>query len=600
MPNHEREAVIDVLVQETESLQEAEPIRLEREFGELRWTARAKETSASIFLQGRYIPGIQALLEFTDNSVGYRNRREVFPTVITVIAERNRINVTDFGGIGADVEDIKRFALVGETEDVGIGYRGAGAKYAVWFLGEDLEINAKKAGEAIEHSVKIAGFGNPHIEYKGMFAIDPSPSIWPLEKGRFEIIVRRLKDPSNLPGGAAMRRAFGEVYRPLLTQREVKAKDIRPLEPRIIVRPDGQVEEVNDRIVLFLATRKKKRQVRPLEIPLLPGHSEDKLEVAKTSRGELIWFWVGEIDVKDRASKAVRPGIRFYYDGRLLNIDYCGFNDKDPKLAGLVGEAHLDNIEGVKAQLTVNKSAGINTESDQWQRVVKTMNRSLASFVQTLQEKPLPLFEEKPKFLNRAFAMARRLTDLSLKNMAREGILISQEDLRILQGETKGQVYTPPRGERESKASKTTRKGTSWQEQKGRTLPPPEADERIQRVRKSFVDGIELGNLEDPAQLSVLLKRSEATGKRERLILVLNATNPIVSAALLQGELAVTQLVGMELSEALAEIYSSRIEDFRRFRREVLHIFGQNLMATPAYRRLEVQAFQEKVKRKKR
>lgn len=87
--------------------------KLQREFGELRWTARAKETSASVFLQGRYAPPVQALLEFTDNSVGYRNRQEQYPTVVTVIVEKNRINVTDFGGQGANAEGIKRFALVG-------------------------------------------------------------------------------------------------------------------------------------------------------------------------------------------------------------------------------------------------------------------------------------------------------------------------------------------------------------------------------------------------------------------------------------------------------------------------------------------------------
>lgn len=121
------------------------PDRLQRQYGELLWTARAKETSASIFLQGRYAPQIQALLEFIDNSVGYRNRDKPYPTVVTVIVEKNRISVTDFGGLGTDAEGIKRFARVGETEEMGIGYRGAGAKYAAWFFGKDLEINTKKS-----------------------------------------------------------------------------------------------------------------------------------------------------------------------------------------------------------------------------------------------------------------------------------------------------------------------------------------------------------------------------------------------------------------------------------------------------------------------
>lgn len=576
------------------------PEKLEREFGELRWTARAKETSASVFLQGRYTPPIQALLEFTDNSVGYRNRQEPYPTVVTVIAEKNRINVTDFGGQGANAEGIKRFALVGETEDIGIGYRGAGAKYAAWCLGEDLEINAKRAGEAVDYSVKITGFGDTKIEYQGMFAIDPSPSTWPREKGRFEIVVRKLKDSEHLPGGAAMRWAFGEVYRPLLTRQRVDLRATGSLEPRIIITPDEQVKEANDWIVLYLATRKKKRQVMPLEVPLLPGYSEDRLDVAKTRAGELIWFWAGEMDLKDKVAKAVKPGIRFYYDGRLLNIDYCGFNERDPRLAGLVGEAHLDNIVGIKSQLTVNKSVGVNTESEQWKRITQAMKAKLEPFVQALQEKPISLFEKRPEFLNRALATARRLADLSLKEMAREGILITPEDLRIMMGETKGQRYTSPAGERpRNKSEKTSKKGTPWSEQKGQTIPDKGADETIRRVRKSFIDGLELRNLEDPTQVSILAQEKDAGG-RSKQVVVLNASHPLVSSALLQGELAVVQLAGIQLAEAIAEVYSTNLEGFHRFKKEHLYKFGQYLATTPAYRRLEIRELQEKAKGKTR
>lgn len=482
---------------------------------------------------------------------------------------------------------------------MGIGYRGAGAKYAAWYFGEDLEIRAKMKGEITDYSAKIPGFGNPTIEYQGMFPIDLSPTIWPQERGRFEIIVRRVKNPDKLPGGAVMRRALAEVYRPLLVRETVDTKAVGQVEPRIILKPDGEVKEVNDRIVLFLATRKRKRQVFPLEIPLLPGHSENNLEVARTRKGELIWFWVGEMDLKDKAAKMVKPGIRLYYDGRLLNIDYCGFNERDPRLAGLVGEAHLDNIEEIKSQLSVNKSTGVNTESEQWQRIIQAMKASLNPFIQALQERPLPLFEKRPEFLTRAFATARRLADLSLKDMAKEGALITPQDLRILMGETKGQRLTPRRQEREKREPEKTGKGMPWSDQRGQTIPDKDAQETIKRIRKSFIDGLDLRNLEDPTQVSVLASEPDASG-RERQIIVLNASHPLVSAALLQGELAVIQLTGIQLAEAVAEVYSTTLEGFHHFKRELLFRFGQYLATTPAYRKLEIRELQEKAKGKKR
>lgn len=566
---------------------------LEELEGELRWTARAKETSASIFLQGRYIPVINALLEFTDNSIAYRNREKPYPAEIKVTVEKKRINVFDFGGQGANAEGIKRFALIGETEHVGISYRGAGAKYAAWFLGYDLEIRqAKSAGESVDYSAKITGFGDPQIEYQGKFSIIPRKTTWSAEKGRFEIIIRRLKHPDqyNLPRRADIGRAFGEVYRPLLAKKDC------PIEPRRIVRPDGTIEEVNDRVVLFLATRKKKSQIEPLEIPLLEGYSEDNLQLAQTEEGELIWYWVGEKDPRDKKARWAKPGIRFYYDGRLLNIDYCGFNERDPRLAGLVGEAHLDNIIEIKSQLTVNKAAGIDEKSEQWQRIIQAMRESLAPFIRTLEEKPISFFQEKPSFLDRALATARRLADLSIREMAQEATLITPQDLRILIGETTGQ--RPPRPARESqkRAPKATKEGTPWDEQKGQTIPDENAIETIKRIRKSCVDGIDLRNLEDPTQVSIFAQEKDRT-KRIRRVLILNAQNPLVITALLQGELAVMELVGTQLVEMIAQTYSSNLEDYNQFRRELLYRFGQFLINTPVYRKLESQRLQEKFDR---
>lgn len=573
--------------------------KLERQFGELRITARAKEAGASVFLLGRYPPSIQAILEFTDNSFGYRGRDNLWPTVVTVTVERNRINVTDYGGLGTDAEGIKRFARLGETEERGIGWRGAGGKYAAWYFGEDLEIKAKKAGDEVEYSTEIRGFGDPRIEYSGMFAIDALSTIFEKEKGRFEIIVRGLKDPNNLPGGAALRRVLGEVYRPLLSRQIWDGRRPFTAEKRVVVDAKGGSVGVADKVVLFLATRKKKEQVKPLKILLLEGYSEENLKTVTTKEGEVLGFWAGEMDLKNKDARSVKSGLRFYFDGRLINIDFCGFNERDPRLAGLVGEVNLDHVAGIKNELSVNKSAGINIQSDQWRRVVEAIHQALTPLVETMQKRPLPLFDKPPDFLPDALAQARRLADLAVREMAQGGVMISLPDLAVLVGETKGQKLPTAGvidGESQPSHPKTRKReegSKSWTEQKGQTIPGPGAIEAIPRIRKSCVDAVEARWLDDdPSLISVFTEREEENGKT-RKVLILNCSNPLVGSALLQGELATTELVGRELIENLARVYSTTLDDFLKFKKEALLEFGKLLVVTPAYRKLESQKLQK-------
>lgn len=561
-----------------------QPSGLERQFGELKWTPRAKEALGSVFLQeGRYPSSTQALLEFTDNSVGYRNRDRDYPTHVGVVIDKDRIVVTDYGSIGTDAEGIKQFAQIGETQEMGIGYRGGGAKFAAWYFGEDLEISAKRSDDRIEYATRINGFGNTSIDYTGMFAIDPTVSTWLLEKGRFEITIRKLKHPENLPQGAALRKAMSEVYRPLLARQVFDFKYPTKLEKRKIVDEKGLICEVDDKITLKVTTSRKTEQVLPLAIPLLPGYSEEDLKVVKTTEGERLGYWAGEMDTLDSRSKLVEPGMRFYYDGRLITIDYCGFDKRDPHLSGLVGEVHLDHIKGIKEQLPVNKSAGINTQSEQWKRVIESVHRAINPLVEELQKKPILIVEQKPAFLERAFSEAKKLADLCLRDMANEGVYFTVEDLASMLAETYGQKPIIRRREG-NKPKEEKRDGKPWGEQKGRTIPGPEADPEIHRIRKSFCDRIEYINLPDAATVSVLRDIEEVS--RKCRVLQINQNSPLVQLAILEGELSTTRLVFEEIGEWAAREHSSDLDTFLKIWKESRYRIGRMLSDTAAYRRL--------------
>jgi len=557
--------------------------KLQRQFGELRWTARTKETSASVFLSGRFPPAIQALLEFTDNSAGYRNKDREYPTHIHTIIEPERISVLDYGGLGADGEGIKKFALVGETEDVGISFRGAGAKYAAWFFGEDIEIRAKKRGDDVEYTSSIKGFGDPTIEYAGTFVIDPKKSQWDLDRGRFEVIVRRLKSADQFPqGGANIRRVIGEVYRPLLSSLMVDFRSPVRLENRIILDSNGNIAEVNDKVIMTVTTRKKREQVFPLNIPLLPEYSENDRKILETSLQEKMLVWIGEMDLSNLKSKTVKPGIRFYYDGRLINIDYLGFDEKDPRLSGLTGEVHLDNIIDIKKQLSVNKSAGMNLQSEQWQRVAATLRKFLAPFVEKLQQKTLQTSENRPDYLTSVLSDARRYIDLCLREMAQEGVIITEEDLDLLVGEIRGQ-RNPPRGKQENSTQRTTRDGKKWIDQKPLTIAPEDASEELPRRRRSFIDGTDLLSLGDFTTVSRIISR--ARNQRNERILALNSENPTVQGAVSAGKLAMARLAGEELAEHVAIEFRSDMREALQLRDEIRFRHALVLAAGSDYQR---------------
>lgn len=572
-----------------EKRQEQSETRLHRQYGELMWTARAKATLGSIFLQGRYPAPIQALLEFIDNSVGHRNRDKDYPTAISLVVQRDRINVTDFGGQGADADGIRFFARLGDTKEQGIGYRGAGAKSAAFHLAMDLDLSTKKAGDDIDYFTRIDNFGDENVEYRGTFPIDASPSKWDKEKGRFEVNLRRLKVPATLMQGGAIRRVFSEVYRPLLVRTDDEQDDSAANLGRVVVDPEGNILRVSDQVVISVTgLRKIRERVEPLHIPLLPGYSEDDIQVIETNQGEKIYLWYGEMDQGNDEVKSVKPGLRFYYDGRLLNIDFCGFDGRDPRLQGLVGEVHIDNIQGIKDQLSVNKSAGINTESSQWKRVIESVNIVLSPFVEQLKNKPIAKAENIPAFLNRVINQIHKITDLCLREIAQEGALLSVEDLAILVRDVEGANYAArfanTFGSQKKDKDEINPEGNKTSHPK-KPVPDIDPSEALRRIKRSFFNRHDVKPLQNPRTVSLI--EEQRVGDRKERVLVINSNNPFVKLTLLEGELATGRLLVEELAVHIASEWCTSLEDFRVFREDLRFRIGNMLLATPEYQRLE-------------
>lgn len=567
------------------------------DFVKLRFSSRAKETFASVFLNGRYAPSTQALIEFTDNSVGYRSRDRQHATTIHVDLDetRDKIRIIDYGGLGADRNGIKFFFGIGDTKYQGIGQYGGGAKFAAFHFGNDFEIRAKKASEPIEYSTKIERFGDPTTPYKGQYPLNQTPSSWDTDKGRFEVIIRKLKnlEQLQLPSRGYLKRALGEVYRPLLARKQdgFQDRELPELPTRTVVDAKGNFHQVNDRVSITISKKRQSEEVEPLPIPLLPQYSEYNIQIAETPEGEKMWYWAGEMDLSNDASKKVEPGIRFYYDGRLITVDYCGFDKKDYRLSGLTGEVHLDHVKGIKEQLSVNKSGGVNQRSDQWQRVRVTMHEALAPLIEQMRDKSVTGPKERPAFLDKVMKDVKNAGDIGLMNLEKTGV-VDPEFRESLVGETKGQRHRSKvehTGTVDKDEKKPGRRGTPWDEQQKRTIPDIDINEAYNRPRKSYIHNFELEEHPDQEQKVSFIQNRESEGKKgvER-ILIINNANPTVQLAFKEGDLASALLLTGEYAEHLAREGSPTLEEYPNIREALRFQMDKVIFAKPEYQRMSV------------
>ncbi len=480
------------------------------------FTARIKEIFPTVFRQGRYPEPIMAMLEFTDNSVGFRAKgRDQKPSEIFITLNRDNstLSVTDIGGIGGDASSIDGFLQMGQTADIGVGTMGVGAKFAAFYFGNHLTLSDKRPGQNFQYVAELRRFGDPTLPYEQKVIINTQHTNDNAQFGVFDVTISGLK-PDALQkldklgvGPVAFQRYLGETYRPLLLKSQAAFSGLLSQESRRTVDENGNLQEVYDKVALYVTTSKRAReQIIPLEIPLvaidgIPGSEE--LKVGRTSSGDPFGYWFGEMDLT--RTNATR-GIRLYYDGRLMTID--DFNLNDPALAGLTGEVHLDNIKGIKSSFSMNKSGGVDKENDSYKEVRGTMEELLKPFVEKLRQRA----EESKKSTKPLEEILRQSQDL-VNNILR--------DLDLdLSAQAAGSNPPPP--PRETKPPEPNEPIPPKVPSERPPTPPSPNPERKKQVR-SVIDGVKMQDLPDLTEVAGLSIEMEE-GKQKRY-LILNSAN---------------------------------------------------------------------------
>lgn len=539
--------------------------------------AQIKETMASVFNGGRYPAEIQALLEFTDNSAAYRNKKKSGQSTITVSIGEDSVKIRDEGGDGTGREGIEQFLKVANSKRKGVSIRGAGGKCAAWYLGKDLIIRAKEKGTKREYKTAIHGFGDPKKIYKGRVGGEVRVSKLPEEVGFFEIEIKRLKHSDRLPVARSIVSAMAEVYRPLLVDQAGEKK------LRKTVSKDGKTVLVDDKIVLQVQhSDGVLRQVEPMSIPLKDG-DENALRYVRTNKGELISYWVGQVDGDIPASSHVKPGLRFYYDGRLVDIDFCNFPSKDARLQSLVGEVNLDHVMGIKNLLSLNKSAGVNKDTAEWERVQRAIHKAIGPYVNALLAKKIETVFTTPKFFSEAIANVKSLLADSISQLKMEGALkgaAATKMGRVLNVSPIGVAGTV--FDAATVKEKTTTSGSGGGRGGGEKK---EKGEKGAGKAGRGKDEVTTTDEEGDVIRSIDVEENPESKDAYRFVdgaLLLNASNPMVKAKLLH-ELDTTIMIGEAISDVLADQVTDKLDEYKRIKRRLLVAFGEQIKTHPTF-----------------
>lgn len=594
------------------------PPEPERQYVELRVAPRVKDTIGSVFLEGHHRPSVNATRELVDNVVDARHREEGQPpTVVFVSRTDDRLSV--FGGFEAGMgpEQIAALVSLGTTSGKGIGVRGIGAEAAAFYLARDMKINCKREGDSHEWELEVKGFGDIDEEYGGKRAIDPRPAK-DVSVGRIETILTGLKlGREELPGGAELRSALAETYRPLLpppgTLLAPLRTHVQQLPPRMVVDEKGKIVPVHDRVAMFVSYKKNTEPVLPPAIPLKDGYSPD-LNVAWTEVvdgvTEPLGYWVGEVDRSQPGGQKVGAGFTIYFDGRMvMNREWFGHDARHAALRDLVGEAHVDHVAGIKERLMVNKAQGVSTSSPEWQRIVAAMNREIAPFVEELKSRPFEADPRLPTGLDAVLAAARLCADSALSEMLKSDDVLAELLGQTALGVAQGQRHPTAKEKRGGKKRKPLGiEGVEWTDQEPRTFPEPNVDPAIARRRRGFLNSpIEARDLgASISATSIIESLKDKEGRR----LVLNTGHPSFQVLLeifrrdsVMGKFLIGKHTAEEIVDHAAELLGGKnAELLERYRAEGRYKAGQLLQKDPhlAMIKMRPNESERKVAKKKR
>ena len=467
----------------------------QRKYARLEIAGRFKDMAAQLFDSGMFDATTQALLEFTDNAAGARDREKGATRVLVSFSE-NRLRIAAFDESGMGDAEIQRLFRAGETGslDKAIGTKGVGAKFAIFALADDLEtLTAKLPGSKTQWKVSAPGLGDEKIDYTGTLAIDPETARdADVKIGIVDIVLKGMKW-KNPPSATQLARDLGTVYAPILVKEEGKwTQQTVPQESRtrIAVQPNGKLHSVADRIQIYVAASKKVVQAVPAEYKSHPGIEPiDKIVV--TSENEPLHLKAQALNLADLSITA-RPrekaaGGNFYYDGRLVER---GFYLDNPEMRDTAVRSRLrfqvdvTQVMGLKDSLQMNKSAGIRP-GPQRQRILDAVSPELTPLVEAIKTISTPPSSQiSSRFKDRVQA-ARQIADAALRRILEDGDFELDPNTvnGVLSNMRHAQERPTPSGQSNQQTPKLNLQGKEWKDQTPRTVPTRNASPDIPRRR---------------------------------------------------------------------------------------------------------------------
>lgn len=469
-------------------------------------------------LMSNYRDSQQACFDLVDNAID--NRIEGKPITIRVRVSKEELSISNQGGLGLDFEGLNNYFTWGHSDkpDTKIGKFGVGGKAAVGFLGRGMEIICSKDESDKEYRVYDPTWETRQEDLKRYEAEERKATG---QEGYFKIRVIDLKKDVNPQTLAAK---IGDIYRPLLLDGSVK------------VTINGKV-------------------VTPLTINYVEDNPDLIPEVARveTRLGNKFMLRVGALE----EGQKVKPGIRCYYKGRLIDDEQFFGHPGPAQMAGssrLIGEAHLDFVPITSNKFTFDRS------SVEWETASKAMNIVLRGWItklETLRPEQKSQVERYEKDLAKS---AKRILENALASTG----LITKADLP---GGSFGRLPPTPR---EIPLLPPTKVHATPKPTEGKTAPKlPAVGESIKRWGATHeVEPVSMGNDQT---------RAEIVDEDNRKKLRINSDFPPYQVAKKLGddalEVYIAETIALEICKVVAKEKS--VEDYTEMVNQLLSECGR-------------------------
>lgn len=344
-------------------------------------------TRAIEALMSNYRDPQQAFLELIDNAVD--NRIDGRPLLIRIRVSANELSVANQGGRGLDLDGLEKFFVWGYSEKTTgqIGFFGVGGKAAMGYLGRSMEVVCSAQSSNVQYKIFDPSWETrPEGELK---QFDWEEKRATTDQGYFRAKITNLKRQVD---ANALRVKLSDIYRPLLM--------------------DGSAE-------IFVNNTK----VEPLRIDYVTDDPNLKPENMKVQTRLMDWIilTVGVLQEGQR----IKPGIRCYYNGRLIEDEqFFGHPTPTqlPQMSRLIGEAYLDSVP-----VTTNKNS-FDKGSVKYEAATNRLRLVLTPWIEKIaklkieQKSPIEAYErDLAKRAKRVLEHVFATTGLVVKSMLPEG-----------------------------------------------------------------------------------------------------------------------------------------------------------------------------------